>query len=190
MGNPSRGAHGYALKAYGIVLQAKDDVKALFHCGPEYDVAFTHNSTAALNMVLKGLIHPGDGVLTTSWEHNAVLRPLYQLEAQGVSLAFIASDSPGGALQYDTMEERLTPRTKWFVCNHASNVTGNVLDLPRIKAFCQRHHLGSSSMYPRQPVPSTSTYPMASSRQPALRAINRFTGQAGRAASSSAAMLL
>ena len=142
VGNPSRGAHGYALKAYGIVLQAKDDVKALFHCGPEYDVAFTHNSTAALNMVLKGLIHPGDGVLTTSWEHNAVLRPLYQLEAQGVSLAFIASDSPGGTLQYDTLEERLTPRTKWFVCNHASNVTGNVLDLPRIKAFCQRHHLG------------------------------------------------
>mgnify|MGYP000700711621 CR=1 FL=1 len=49
-------------EGYGIVLQAKDDVKALFHCGPEYDVAFTHNSTAALNMVLKGLIHPGDGV--------------------------------------------------------------------------------------------------------------------------------
>ena len=64
VGNPSRGAHGYALKAYGIVLQAKDDVKALFHCGPEYDVAFTHNSTAALNMVLKGLIHPGDVVGT------------------------------------------------------------------------------------------------------------------------------
>ena len=103
VGNPSRGAHGYALKAYGIVLQAKDDVKALFHCGPEYDVAFTHNSTTALNMVLKGLIHPGDGVLTTSWEHNAVLRPLYQLEA---------------------------------------DVTGNVLDLSLIKAFCQRHHLG------------------------------------------------
>ena len=142
VGNPSRGAHGYALKAYGIVLQAKDDVKALFHCGPEYDVAFTHNSTTALNMVLKGLIHPGDGVLTTSWEHNAVLRPLYQLEAEGVSLSIIASDSPSGALQYDTMGELLTPQTKWFVCNHASNVTGNVLDLPLIKAFCQRHHLG------------------------------------------------
>ena len=142
VGNPSRGAHGYALKAYGLILQAKDDVKALFHCGPEYDVAFTHNSTAALNMVLKGLIRPGDGVLTTSWEHNAVLRPLYQLEKEGVSLAFIGSDQPSGALQYDTMEALLTPQTKWFVCNHASNVTGNVLDLPRIKAFCRRHHLG------------------------------------------------
>lgn len=142
VGNPSRGAHGYALKAYGLVLQAKDDVKALFQCGPEYDVAFTHNSTAALNMVLKGLIRPGDGVLTTSWEHNAVLRPLYQLEKEGVSLAFIGSDQPSGALQYDTMEALLTPQTKWFVCNHASNVTGNVLDLPRIKAFCRRHHLG------------------------------------------------
>lgn len=142
VGNPSRGAHGYALKAYGLILQAKDDVKALFRCGPEYDVAFTHNSTAALNMVLKGLIRPGDGVLTTSWEHNAVLRPLYQLEKEGVSLAFIGSDQPSGALQYDTMEALLTPQTKWFVCNHASNVTGNVLDLPRIKAFCRRHHLG------------------------------------------------
>ena len=93
-------------------------------------------------MVLKGLIRPGDGVLTTSWEHNAVLRPLYQMEKEGVSLAFIGSDQPSGALQYDTMGELLTPQTKWFVCNHASNVTGNVLDLPLIKAFCQRHHLG------------------------------------------------
>lgn len=142
IGNPSRGAHGYALKAYDIVCRAKEDVKTLFHGTPDYEVAFTHNSTTALNMVLKGLIRPGDGVLTTSWEHNAVLRPLYQLEKEGVSLAIVGSDSPSGALQYDTMEEMLTPGTKWFVCNHASNVTGNVLDLNRIKAFCQRHHLG------------------------------------------------
>lgn len=96
VGNPSRGAHGYALKAYGLILQAKDDVKALFHCGPEYDVAFTHNSTAALNMVLKGLIRPGDGVLTTSWEHNAVLRPLYQLEKKAYPWLSSAATSPAG----------------------------------------------------------------------------------------------
>ncbi|MGN0948926.1 aminotransferase class V-fold PLP-dependent enzyme [uncultured Megasphaera sp.] len=142
VGNPSRGAHGYALKAYGIVLQAKEAVKALFHCGEAYEAAFTHNSTTALNMVLKGLIRPGDGVLTTFWEHNAVLRPLYQLEKEGVRLAFVGADPVSGALQYEKMEALLTPQTKWVVCNHASNVTGNVLDLTRIKEFCRRHHLG------------------------------------------------
>ncbi|WP_296826369.1 aminotransferase class V-fold PLP-dependent enzyme [uncultured Megasphaera sp.] len=142
VGNPSRGAHGYSLKAYGIVLAAKEKIKALFHGHDLYDVAFTHNSTTALNMVLKGLIRPGDGVLTTAWEHNAVLRPLYQLEALGAELAVIPAVASTGALVYDQMENLLTPKTKWLVCNHASNVTGNVLDLNRIKAFCRAHHLG------------------------------------------------
>lgn len=141
IGNPSRGAHGYSLKAYGIVLDAKEKIQTLFHSRDLYDVAFTPNSTTALNMVLKGLIRPGDGVLTTAWEHNAVLRPLYQLEASGAELAVIPAVSPTGALAYDKMEALLTPRTKWFVCTHASNVTGNVVDLNRIKAFCQRHGL-------------------------------------------------
>lgn len=140
-GNPSRGAHGYSLRAYRAVLEAKDLVKELFHGHDEYEVAFTHNSTTALNMVLKGLIHSGDHVLTTTWEHNAVLRPLYQLESLGAQLDFIASDPLTGALHYDELEEKLRPSTKIVVCNHASNVTGNVIDLTRIKEFCQSHHL-------------------------------------------------
>ena len=142
IGNPSRGAHGYSLKAYEIVLEAKERIETLFHSRDRYEVAFTHNSTTALNMVLKGLIRPGDGVMTTAWEHNAVLRPLYQLEAMGAELAVIPTAAPTGSLAYDTMEGLLTPQTKWLVCNHASNVTGNVLDLARIKTFCQNHHLG------------------------------------------------
>ena len=130
------------LKAYDIVLTAKERIQALFHSRDRYEVAFTHNSTVALNMVLKGLIRPGDGVLTTAWEHNAVLRPLYQLEEQGVEVSVIPAVSPTGALAYESLEKLLTPKTKWLVCNHASNVTGNVLDLDRIKAFCRNHHLG------------------------------------------------
>ena len=142
IGNPSRGAHGYSLKAYDIVLTAKHRVQTLFNGKDLYDVAFTYNSTVALNMVLKGLIRPGDGVMTTAWEHNAVLRPLYQLEALGAELTVIPAVSPTGGLAYDDMEGLLTPKTKWLVCNHASNVTGNVLDLNRIKAFCRNHCLG------------------------------------------------
>ena len=142
VGNPSRGAHGYALKAYSIVLEAKERIQALFHSQDLYEVAFTHNSTVALNMVLKSLLRPGEGVMTTTWEHNAVLRPLYQLEKQGVELAVIPAARSTGVLSYEKMEELLTTKTKWLVCNHASNVTGNVLDLDRIKAFCRNHHLG------------------------------------------------
>lgn len=140
-GNPSRGAHGYSLRAYELVLDAKEQVKGLFHAGPDYDVAFTHNSTTALNLVLKGLLRPGDHVLTTMWEHNAVLRPLYQLEKEGVAIDFIGSDAYTGQLRYEEMEQKIRPETKLLVCNHASNVTGNVLDLSCIASFCQNHGL-------------------------------------------------
>ena len=140
-GNPSRGAHGYSLRAYELVLDAKKQVKGLFHAGPDYDVAFTHNSTTALNLVLKGLLRPGDHVLTTMWEHNAVLRPLYQLEKEGVAIDFIGSDAYTGQLRYEEMEQKIRPETKLLVCNHASNVTGNVLDLSCIASFCQNHGL-------------------------------------------------
>lgn len=140
-GNPSRGAHGYALRALDCVLAAKDLVHQLFSAGDDYAVAFTHNSTTALNMVLKGLVRPGDHVLSTVWEHNAVLRPLYQLEEAGAAIDFIGCDAATGRLHYDELEEKLRPETRLVVCNHASNVTGNVLDLDTVKAFCQRHGL-------------------------------------------------
>ena len=141
MGNPSRGAHGYALRAYRTVLQAKESIKELFHAGDAYDVAFTYNSTVALNEVLKGLLSARDHVISTTWEHNAVLRPLYQLEDDGLSVDFVHSDAETGILHYDEFEALLRPETKAVVCNHASNLTGNVLDLNRIKAFCKAHGL-------------------------------------------------
>ena len=140
-GNPSRGAHGYSLRAYELVLEAKEQVKGLFSAGQDYEVAFTHNSTTALNLVLKGLVRPGDHVLTTMWEHNAVLRPLYQLEKEGATVDFIGSDARTGQLRYEELEQKLRLETKLVVCNHASNVTGNVLDISRIRAFCKAHGL-------------------------------------------------
>lgn len=142
LGNPSRGAHGYSLNAYRHVLEAKELIKALFHGEDDYEVAFTQHATEALNMTLKGLIHRGDHVLTTTWEHNAVLRPLYQMEDAGVALDFISSDPLTGALRYEEFARKLRPETTYVVCNHGSNVTGNVLDLTWIKQFCKDHSLG------------------------------------------------
>lgn len=140
-GNPSRGAHGYSLAGYRVAEKARNQVKDLFKADRRYEVAFTNNATVALNEVLKGLIQAGDHVITTSWEHNSVLRPLYQLEAQGASFDVVSSEALTGRLNYAEFAEKVRPETKVVVCNHASNVTGNLLDLEWVKNFCEEHEL-------------------------------------------------
>ncbi|WP_314576213.1 aminotransferase class V-fold PLP-dependent enzyme [Enterococcus gilvus] len=140
-GNPSRGAHGYSLAGYRVAEKARNQIKALFHADQRYEVAFTNNATVALNEVLKGLIQPGDHVLTTSWEHNSVLRPLYQLEAQGARFDVVSSEAVTGRLRYDEFVAKVRPETKAVVCNQASNVTGNLLDLEWVKTFCEERGL-------------------------------------------------
>lgn len=140
-GNPARGAHGYSLAGFRVVENSRQQVKELFKAGSEYEVAFTNNATVALNEVLKGLIQVGDHVLTTDWEHNSVLRPLYQLEKLGATFDVVTSEAVTGRLHYEAFTEKLRPETKVVVCNHASNVTGNLLKLEWVKTFCQKHDL-------------------------------------------------
>lgn len=140
-GNPSRGAHGYSLAGYRVAEKARNQLKELFKADKRYEVAFTNNATVALNEVLKGLIQTGDHVITTAWEHNSVLRPLYQLEAQGASFDVVSSEVLTGRLNYQEFAEKLRPETKAVICNHASNVTGNLLDLEWVKTFCAEHKL-------------------------------------------------
>ncbi|MBM7711044.1 aminotransferase class V-fold PLP-dependent enzyme [Enterococcus xiangfangensis] len=140
-GNPSRGAHGYSLAGFRVAEAARNKIKDLFKADQRYEVAFTNNATVALNEVLKGLIHPGDHVITTDWEHNSVLRPLYQLEAQGVSFDVVTSEAGTGRLNYEQFAEKIRPETKAVICNHASNVTGNRLELEWVKDFCEKHQL-------------------------------------------------
>lgn len=138
-GNPSRGAHGYSLAAFRVVEETRELVKQLFQVDQDYEVAFTNNATVALNEVLKGLIQPGDHVITTDWEHNSVLRPLYQLEKQGAIIDFVRSEPVTGRLDYAGFAEKIRPETKAVICNHASNVTGNLLELEWVKNFCAEH---------------------------------------------------
>ena len=140
-GNPSRGAHGYSLAGYRVAEKARNQLKELFKADKRYEVAFTNNATVALNEVLKGLIQAGDHVITTAWEHNSVLRPLYQLEAAGASFDVVSSEALTGRLNYQEFAEKLRPETKAVICNHASNVTGNLLDLEWVKTFCVDHKL-------------------------------------------------
>ncbi|MCR4804602.1 MAG: aminotransferase class V-fold PLP-dependent enzyme [Clostridia bacterium] len=132
LGNSSRGSHSGALKAARTVYDARCKAAALFGLADPSRVCFTSNSTEALNVALSGLFEPGDHVISTDLEHNSVLRPLYRLQAEeGVAVDFVRADKRG-CVDYADFERLLRPETKAIVCNHASNLTGNALDLERL----------------------------------------------------------
>lgn len=140
-GNPGRGSYDFTLNSARFILQTRKLIRDFFHADETYEVVFNSSATMGLNTLLKGLLNAGDHVIATSWDHNAILRPLYQLEKRGVTTSFINSDPQTGTLCVHELEQKIQPETKVLVCSHASNVTGNVLDLTLIKEFCQKHQL-------------------------------------------------
>lgn len=139
-GNCGRGAHDDALSAARTVYAVRQKVAALFGCPRADHVAFTTNSTQALNIAISGLLGPGDHVISTDLEHNSVLRPLYRLAAQGAAVDFVPADSRG-RLDYGAFEKLLRPETRAVVCTHASNLTGDLVDIDFVEKFCQEHGL-------------------------------------------------
>lgn len=137
MGNAARGAHGGALEAARTVYNTRVKLARLFGCPRPDHVIFTANSTEALNIAISGLIRPGDHVVTTDCEHNSVLRPLYRLEERGAVLDIAPADRLGRVACED-LEALLRPDTRAVVCTHASNLTGNVLDIARIGEMARR----------------------------------------------------
>ena len=137
MGNAARGAHGGGLEASRTVYNTRVKLARLFGCPRPDHVIFTANSTEALNIAISGLIRPGDHVITTDCEHNSVLRPLYRLEEGGAALDVVPADRLG-RVAYEDLEALLRPDTRAVVCTHASNLTGNVLDIARIGEMARR----------------------------------------------------
>lgn len=139
MGNCARGTHEEALDAARTVYDARVRLASLFGCPRVDHVAFTANSTEALNMAINGLIDPGDHVVSTDLEHNSVLRPLYRLEAEhGAELSFVPADKLGN-VDYADFERLMKPNTRAVVCTNASNLTGTVLDIERIAKTAHSH---------------------------------------------------
>ena len=130
-GNAARGAHGASLTAMGIVYDTRRKLAELFGCPRPDHVIFTANATQALNTAIYGLLGPGDRAVSTVLEHNSVLRPLYDLQDRGMELALVSADRQG-RIRYEELEALVTPGTKAVVCTHASNLTGNILDLRRV----------------------------------------------------------
>ena len=139
MGNAGRGAHGSALSSGRTVYDTRCKLAALFGCPAPENVIFTCNSTEALNIALNGIFTPGDHVITTDLEHNSVLRPLYRLEKEGtITLDFVPADKQGRP-DYPAFEALIRPNTRAIVCTHASNLTGNMVDIARVGRIAHAH---------------------------------------------------
>ena len=136
-GTPGRGSHQGARQAARIAFEAREEIAALFDVDDATRIAFCGNATQALNTALFGLLHPGDVVVTSSWEHNAVVRPLHVLEQKGVVIRKIPPTQEG-PLDLTALEAAL-PGAKALVLTHASNVTGAILPLQEAAALAARH---------------------------------------------------
>lgn len=135
LGNAGRGATSGALDAARTIHGCRAKLARLLGCPRADHVCFTPNSTAALNTVINGVVRPGDRVVTTVLEHNSVLRPLNRLAVeQGVTVEHAGCDA-NGVLDYDELEQLVTPGTRAVVVTHASNVTGNAVDVSRVAAI-------------------------------------------------------
>lgn len=135
LGNAGRGATSGALDAARTIHGCRAKLARLLGCPRADLVCFTPNSTAALNTAICGVVRPGDRVVTTVLEHNSVLRPLNRLAAErGVTVEHASCDA-NGVLDYDELERLVTPGTSAVVVTHASNVTGNAVDIVRVAAI-------------------------------------------------------
>lgn len=138
--NINRGCYENAYDTEEVVLETRELLCELFD-GPDCkNVVFTKNVTESLNVVLKGFLKSGDHVLLSSMEHNAVMRPIRQLEKNGVEFDRVPC-SEQGELKLQSMEALLRQNTKAVVMMHASNVCGTILPLKEVGAFCKTHGL-------------------------------------------------
>lgn len=150
LGAASRGAYGPALQADRTMLAVRERLASLFQAAGPADVVLTQNATQALNTAIFGLgLGKGDRLIVSVADHNSVLRPAYRLEREGVEVRVLGADRDG-VLLYDELEKMLLPQEKTaaadgprpgrtaVVLTHGSNVTGNVTDLERVGALCER----------------------------------------------------
>ena len=136
--NPGRSGHRLSVEAARIVYAAREAIAELFGAPDPLRVVFGPNVTEALNLVLRGLLRPGDHVITSSMEHNSMMRPLRALERAGVEVTVVRC-SPEGFLDPADVEVAVRSDTVMIALNHASNVVGTLLPIAEAGRVARRH---------------------------------------------------
>ena len=140
-GNPGRGSHSLAVAAQEVVEETRMLVARLINAVERERVIFTLNCTDSLNLGLKGLLRPGDHVITSRIGHNSVVRPLTKLEQQGVKITRLPPYPKDGVMSAQDVEEAITEDTKLIVATHASNVSGVIQPIEEYGEIAKRHNL-------------------------------------------------
>ncbi|MFA5324243.1 MAG: aminotransferase class V-fold PLP-dependent enzyme, partial [Smithella sp.] len=138
--NPGRSGHRMSVEAARIIFDAREKLARLFNIADSLRIVLTKNATEALNIAIFGFLKPGDHVITSSMEHNSVMRPLRVMEAKGVSLTVI----PGvrsGLIEPAQVAGAIKKNTRAIFMTHASNVTGGVMPVSDIGRLARKHGL-------------------------------------------------
>ena len=138
--NPGRSGHSLSIEAARIVYEARESLSVLFHVKDSSRIVFTLNATESINLALKGLLKYKDHVITSSMEHNSVMRPLRDLEKRGIELSIIPCSNEG-MLDPKEVERKIRSNTRMVVLNHASNVTGTLLPVKEVGFIVRKHNL-------------------------------------------------
>lgn len=136
--NINRGNYEGAYEVESIVYETRELLAELFHCPNSRNVIFTPGITHSLNYFIKGFLKPGDHVIVSGLEHNAVMRPLHQMTEKGVTYDVAKTDEEGSVDVLD-VENLIRPETKAVVMTHASNVCGTVVPIKEIGELCDKH---------------------------------------------------
>ena len=138
--NPGRSGHRLSIEAARIVYETREAVAEMFKVPDPLRVVFGQNATEALNLALRGLLRPGDHIVTSSVEHNSMMRPLRALEQEGVEVTVVPC-SPEGFLDPADVETAIRPTTAMIALNHASNVVGTLLPVARVGEIARQRGL-------------------------------------------------
>ena len=138
--NVNRGCYSSAYSAEEVIYETRQLLAQLFHFPKCKNVIFTPNITTSLNFILKGLLKPGDHILVSAMEHNAVMRPVVQLTSHGITFDRIPCREDGSMIP-EQVEPLIRPNTRAIVTLHSSNVCGTCMPLAELGEICRKHYL-------------------------------------------------
>jgi len=139
--SPNRGGYQNAQKGNNLIIETRKRLGDL--CGIKYynNLCFTYNATYGLNMIIKGFLTKGDHVIISSFEHNAVYRPIFQMQQDGIIKYDILECNNLGVFDIDNLEKLIQPSTKLIIANHASNVIGVILPIDKIGFIAKKYNI-------------------------------------------------
>ncbi|WP_373600158.1 aminotransferase class V-fold PLP-dependent enzyme [Paraclostridium bifermentans] len=138
--NPGRAGHKLAMRAGREIYDCRENIAKLLNISNPMNIVFTHNATDSLNLAIKGVVKSGDHIITTSIEHNSVIRPIKALEEKGIENTIVKCDEYG-QLNTEDIKKAIKPNTKLIVTTHASNVCGTLVDIETVGNIAKENNI-------------------------------------------------